>query len=589
MGSSGAGWFRRLGGRPCRRTLFVSLWLCMAYGVFYYVSKDSANNLYDLNSSKPLGRPLSADAPLPASSLNGNMLGLGQNLAANFGLTVASSTTTFRYPWSDEEPLVDKETRSIEDLILEAAATIRNIPPPPFILAKDKDGPKFFRNSSCARFPTIYDLEFSNTYWQTLRTSNGTLHLYGAYFDIRAKNRLGPSLRILGMMDRIEPNVTSYCQIWFKGEKEPVFSKVLEYKYIWFSKWGNYKQGVFQPYLLACQVPRSHHGKVPASVSVVEKPCHAANNNLRVLFDKPVKKKNFAVCVKGMDFLHEDLSVRLVEWIELLGILGADKIFFYELAVHPNITKVLRYYQQTGQIDVTPLTLPGGQPNDPRIRHIYLGKKVNHKRQNEVIPYNDCLYRNLYQYEYIALLDIDEVIMPMKGDNWKDLMIEVDRKARLSKNASRASYNFRNIYFLDDMMHGHHWFPGIPKYLHMLQHVYRSRNYTKPGQYVKCFHNPERVITLHNHFPLACLNGSCTSYPVGTELAQLQHYRADCVRALKNCDKDYRQNSVLDTTIWKYKDAVIERANKVLRMLGFIPSYSFSHFAPFMSADHGVT
>ena len=101
--------------------------------------------------------------------------------------------------------------------------------------------------------------------------------------------------------------------------------------------------------------------------------------------------------------------------------------------------------------------------------------------------------------------------------------------------------------------------------------MYRSRNYTKPRYGAKCFHNPERVLILHNHFPLACLNGSCTSYPVGTEYAQLQHYRADCVRALKNCDKEYRQNSVLDTTIWRYKDQVIERANKALRTLGFIP------------------
>jgi hypothetical protein len=215
---------------------------------------------------------------------------------------------------------------------------------------------------------------------------------------------------------------------------------------------------------------------VPRSVSVAEKPCHGANNNMRVLYDRPPQKKGFAVCVKGLDFLHEDLSVRLVEWIELLGLLGANKIFFYELAVHPNITKVLRHYEATGQVDVTPLTLPGGQPNDPRIRHIYLGKKVNHKRQNEVIPYNDCLYRNLYQYEYIALLDIDEVIMPMKGTtSWKELMLAVDKKARQSRNDSRASYNFRNIYFMDDMMHGHDWFPGIPRYMHMLQ-VKKNKN-----------------------------------------------------------------------------------------------------------------
>lgn len=54
--------------------------------------------------------------------------------------------------------------------------------------------------------------------------------------------------------------------------------------------------------------------------------------------------------MKGLDFLHEDLSVRLVEWIELLNLLGADKVFFYELQVHPNISKVLKYYEQEGKV-----------------------------------------------------------------------------------------------------------------------------------------------------------------------------------------------------------------------------------------------
>ena len=37
-------------------------------------------------------------------------------------------------------------------------------------------------------------------------------------------------------------------------------------------------------------------------------------------------KKKFAVCVKGLDYPHQDISVRLVEWIEMLNILGADKV-----------------------------------------------------------------------------------------------------------------------------------------------------------------------------------------------------------------------------------------------------------------------
>ena len=31
---------------------------------------------------------------------------------------------------------------------------------------------------------------------------------------------------------------------------------------------------------------------------------------------------------------------RLVEWVELLTVLGVDKIFVYNLEVHPNIVKV---------------------------------------------------------------------------------------------------------------------------------------------------------------------------------------------------------------------------------------------------------
>lgn len=80
----------------------------------------------------------------------------------------------------------------------------------------------------------MFDLEFNNLYWQTLRTSNGTFQLYGAYLDKRNNNRLGPTVRILGMIDRIEPTVITYCQFWFESKKDPVIAKSFEYKYIWY-------------------------------------------------------------------------------------------------------------------------------------------------------------------------------------------------------------------------------------------------------------------------------------------------------------------------------------------------------------------
>ncbi|XP_011494778.1 PREDICTED: uncharacterized protein LOC105359787 [Ceratosolen solmsi marchali] len=477
------------------------------------------------------------------------------------------------------EPLLDRRpARSEDELIREIEERLPSLPLAYWTrngkqTAAKSGGPEL--PGCIPKYPSIFELEFNNIYWQTMRSSNGTFQLFGAFYDERKLSRIGPAIRIVGMIDRIEPTLKSYCQMWFEGEREPRVVEVLEYKYIWYSKWGNYKQGIYQPYVIACKVPQSHWRRgPPASVSLVEKRCDTASNNLRVTYNKPATKKQFAVCVKGLDFLHEDLSVRLVEWIELIGLLGADKIFFYELQVHPNVTKVLGHYQRLGRVHVTPLTLPGGQPNVPAFQHMYLTKKTNHKRQNELIPYNDCLYKHMYEYEYIALLDVDEVIMPVQDATWQELMRRVVPKAMRLRNETRASYNVRNVYFLDDLLHTHGTFKDIPKYMHMLQHVYRSKNFTKPNQYIKCFHNPERVVTLHNHFPLACLGAGCTSYPIDTEDAQLQHYRADCVKSLKKTCVEYRENSVLDPTIWRYKDKLVARVTATLKILGFFGSSS---------------
>ena len=55
------------------------------------------------------------------------------------------------------------------------------------------------------------------------------------------------------MINRIEPTIKTYCQFWFESQKEHVFMKMLEYKYI-YRKRGSYKQGIYQPYLT--RIPR---------------------------------------------------------------------------------------------------------------------------------------------------------------------------------------------------------------------------------------------------------------------------------------------------------------------------------------------
>ncbi len=184
------------------------------------------------------------------------------------------------------------------------------------------------------------------------------------------------------------------------------------------------------------------------------------------------------------------------------------------------------------------------------------------KRQSEVIPYNDCLYRNLGRFMFIVLLDIDEMIVPVESNKWFTM------SASLVKSPA-SSYCFPNVYFMDDMVIDTS-VEQVPSYFHMMRHLRRSATFSKPGFYSKCFHTVGDVLTLHNHLPLSCLNDRCKYRNVNQTVGQLQHYRKDCVKELKKvCNEKYRNESVFDKTIWKYRDQVMERTNMVLKQLGF--------------------
>ena len=87
-----------------------------------------------------------------------------------------------------------------------------------------------------------------------------------------------------------------------------------------------------------------------------------------------------------------------------------------------------------------------------------------------------------FRYEYIALLDIDEIIVPLQHENWAEMMEEAPKMAKRFKDKQYeslpvASWNFRNVYFMDDMIRqqqeNHYHVEEIPQHLHMMQHVYR--------------------------------------------------------------------------------------------------------------------
>ncbi len=78
-----------------------------------------------------------------------------------------------------------------------------------------------------------------------------------------------------------------------------------------------------------------------------------------------------------------------------------------------------------GFVDWKPLTLPDIQPNSRHLFQWYFNKIGAKFWPQELLELNDCLYRNLYQYEYLAVFDIDEIIVPKNAYNWSQMMSEI--------------------------------------------------------------------------------------------------------------------------------------------------------------------
>ena len=77
------------------------------------------------------------------------------------------------------------------------------------------------------------------------------------------------------------------------------------------------------------------------------------------------------------------------------------------------------------------------------------------------------------RYEYIAVVDTDEVIMPLQHNNWLDMIREIKIKSPEAAN-NISTYVFRTALFLDKWGEVEE---EIPEWLHMMSHVYQERNF----------------------------------------------------------------------------------------------------------------
>jgi Glycosyltransferase family 92 len=198
---------------------------------------------------------------------------------------------------------------------------------------------------------------------------------------------------------------------------------------------------------------------MPVSVSLTANMCENATNKLQIIDNQPPNgaKKMFGVCCKAMTFDDRSYVIRFVEWAAMMRILGADKITIFKNRVHLDFEKILNHFEDEKNFEVLPYRAPSNVSLASKSHSIQF-------QMLEMMQHTDCFYRTRNLYEYIAVMDTDEVIVPMRSEDytWHDLAKHFD----LSKGI--VSFLSRNQIMpnLGKPLHA-----DIPEYHYMLQHT----------------------------------------------------------------------------------------------------------------------
>jgi hypothetical protein len=185
------------------------------------------------------------------------------------------------------------------------------------------------------------------------------------------------------------------------------------------SNWPLYNK--YFAFMMTCQL----EGSVPLQVTVsrgrhdVILPVHEAKPAFAV-------RHTLAVCVKPMT---GQFSVsRIVEWLELHMAAGYDNFILYDTDVQGSTRYVLEYYENKGLLTVRHFPFLMAILSLAE-RKTSIGDNLRYALYQQVylVALHDCILRFYPSYRYLAMVDLDEVILPAKNRSIIDLVAEVER------------------------------------------------------------------------------------------------------------------------------------------------------------------
>ncbi|XP_027227801.2 uncharacterized protein [Penaeus vannamei] len=431
----------------------------------------------------------------------------------------------------------------------------------------------------CHLVPSFSRIGWSSSYYQLAEAAKSThFLLYSAFLDNRPATDVRPCIRILAFSKDTNPAVP-WCHIWFNTTGPPAVSRVMRIDYL---DWQPRSHDRHMTFLLTCRIPKASSHLTPVAVSIVSRPCAkyiinmlkvigSMERNASTALVKPIKKEksspvwNAAVCGPALSYYHEDVSIRLVEWLELLRASGFARVFLYETDVHPNIQKVLRYYEAEGFVGVTKFAYPGPYSSDPIIRKLWAFIEHSKVLGMENLYFTDCVLRHMHEYRFLARLNLDEMPMLPNHDSFplwlNDQLLQNSNRNGSGENLP-PSYDLRWYYH-----HGDLETPAssasLPEYLKFLRQSKRTVMDIYPTNYNPTY-DMDLVTGVFSNDVAVCASGKCRreSFQCPRDVAYLGLFAKTCGEACRKPGSTVEVSALL-----KYKDQVSSAVAKVIRDL----------------------
>ncbi|KAK7078450.1 hypothetical protein SK128_012488 [Halocaridina rubra] len=261
--------------------------------------------------------------------------------------------------------------------------------------------------------------------WHPVFHTKHKFYVYSAYYD----DRKGRIIRIIGTT-QTKKSDRVWCKYWYSNSSTLIVNGAIK---IIRENWNLKYSACF----IACPLTIYKNGKQPIpppeSVSVMADPGGNATNKLKVMnldVNKDEVKNSFAVCVKPLHFDYNNIN-QMIEFIELNKILGVEHFTLYNHTIGRDVDCILRRYAELGLINILPWKLDIKSQKEIRTEGLFAAL-------------NDCLYRYMYQYKYILMIDLDEYIVPHTNSSLPELLRYLHTKADAKKI---GAISFQNSFF----------------------------------------------------------------------------------------------------------------------------------------------